>query len=78
MIQKVSFQRAFRSFNKLINYSFIISDKEPVKMKYKFEYAIGFKPHPNKIVYGGDDSSFASDNIIAVADGVGAWVQSEG
>ncbi len=73
MISRISFQRAIKALSKQPNYSFIISDKEPIKMKYKFEYAIGFKPHPNKVIYGGDDCSFASDNIIAVADGVGAW-----
>jgi hypothetical protein len=47
-------------------------------MRYKFDYAVGFKPHPNKIVHGGDDSYFVSDNILTIADGVGAWTQSEG
>jgi hypothetical protein len=78
MIRQISLHRALKALNKKINYSFIITEKEPVRMKYKFDYAVGFKPHPNKIVHGGDDAYFASDNILAIADGVGAWAQSEG
>ena len=70
--------RAIRALNKKVNYSFIITEKEQIRMKYKFDYAVGFKPHPNKVVHGGDDSYFVSENILAVADGVGAWTQSEG
>lgn len=40
---------------------------------YKFNYGVGWKPHPNKIVTGGDDAHFVTDNLIVVADGVGTW-----
>jgi len=73
----ISKRASLKSLNNCIRYSFIVSEGPKIKYKYKFEHAIGFKPHPNKIIYGGDDASLAFDNILAVADGVGAWTQGE-
>lgn len=40
---------------------------------YRFRHGSSMIPHPDKAAKGGEDACFASDNVIAVADGVGGW-----
>lgn len=34
---------------------------------------VGVIPHPEKMEKGGEDAFYASQRVIAVADGVGGW-----
>ena len=42
----------------------------------KFHAGICINPHPAKAAKGGEDAASLSDNVIAVADGVGGWAES--
>ena len=42
----------------------------------KFHSGISMVPHPAKKHKGGEDAASVSDNLIAVADGVGGWAES--
>lgn len=42
----------------------------------KLETGVFLQPHPAKIQKGGEDAALVTDNIIAVADGVGGWADS--
>lgn len=41
--------------------------------RYRLRYGSYMIPHPDKVAKGGEDACYASDNLIAVADGVGGW-----
>ena len=41
-----------------------------------FHSGIAVNPHPAKVDKGGEDANYESDNVIALADGVGGWAQS--
>ena len=40
---------------------------------YVFQFGVNSIPHPKKIKTGGEDASFVSPKILAVADGVSSW-----
>lgn len=40
-----------------------------------FLYGSCMRPHPEKEYKGGEDAMYASDNILAVMDGVGGWAE---
>lgn len=58
-------------------YSSLINGVKYVKSdqlkSFYFINSVNVIPHPDKIDKGGEDAYYISDNIIAVADGVGGW-----
>ena len=42
----------------------------------RFHSGVFLNPHPAKKAKGGEDAACVSENIIAVADGVGGWAES--
>ena len=42
----------------------------------KFFSGVFLQPHPAKVKKGGEDAALVTDNILAVADGVGGWADS--
>ena len=43
------------------------------RFKYVFDHGTYMIPHPAKAYKGGEDAFYVSDNVLAVADGVGGW-----
>ena len=41
----------------------------------QFHYGLHMNPHPAKVKKGGEDAASVTDNLIALADGVGGWSQ---
>ena len=42
----------------------------------RFNVGVFLNPHPAKVQKGGEDAAVVTDNVIAVADGVGGWAES--
>ena len=45
----------------------------PIRQRYEFKVAWGAVPHPDKAWKGGEDATFASNNVLVMADGVSGW-----
>ncbi|KRX01894.1 Protein phosphatase 2C (PP2C)-like domain [Pseudocohnilembus persalinus] len=59
------------NFDIIANY---YSDAEEITKNYNhFLFSSGFRPHDDKVQTGGEDAFLISDQIMAVADGVGGW-----
>ena len=41
-----------------------------------FNAGLHIQPHYQKVAKGGEDAASVSENILAVADGVGGWAES--
>ena len=50
-----------------------IEDSSPALMKNTLFAGVSNIPHPNKAYKGGEDSFVVTNNLVAVADGVGGW-----
>jgi len=48
------------------------SIRKQTKYNY-FNYGCSYLPRADKVAKGGDDANYESENLLAVADGVGGW-----
>ena len=58
-------QNLFRSFSTSTNFDY-----------NHFHLGVTINPHPDKRSKGGEDAATANESFIALADGVGGWVES--
>lgn len=49
-------------------------EREADIIKYQFRSAYRYIPHNEKVYRDGEDWFLANSNILAVADGVGSWI----
>lgn len=56
----------------LLVLAFSLRKQQPLQ-KNRFNFGSCYLPRPDKVAKGGDDANFESENLLAVADGVGGW-----
>lgn len=65
--QRLVFQSAVKAFS--------VETVSKLKVNF-FNAGLYMQPHFQKIAKGGEDAASISENVLAVADGVGGWAES--